>query len=364
MGVPPVPTAREARARNVIASGAEPPLCAWEVRRRLSASGRRRTTCIMYHDGESGQGDGGRREEGTTITAAEWNRPGGHDPSVAVRVGEAANPGPRVPASATPAPTDVSTTPVPTDISASDGHSPVRVLLDTFEEMDHHDGEEEDGALPPGTPCAPPSERRRKRWQTRGSEVCSACSQGAPRGTWGCMRTACSTYFCGAPCRRRASGAHVCSDDAHVAVTVVPPSIVEERVMPEEMRAIVTSGHVDEAVSIAEFDALLGAAVARPAIRTLETIPGQHRARVAEILTALMIAHVDAQRATACGGHESEEAALRAARLLWIAPALLLRAMRRNQEDALAPAPTQLGSRGVERANEVRGRLQLAETGR
>ena len=123
----------------------------------------------MYHDGESGQGDGGRREEGTTITAAEWNRPGGHDPSVAVRVGEAANPGPRVPASATPAPTDVSTTPVPTDISASDERSPVRVLLDTFGEMDRHDGEEEDGALPPGTPRAPPSERRHKRWQTRGS---------------------------------------------------------------------------------------------------------------------------------------------------------------------------------------------------
>ena len=145
---------------------------------------------------------------------------------------------------------------------------------------------------------------------------------------------------------------------------MVPPTIAEEQSMAEGVRALASSGHVDAAVNMAEFDAFLEAAVARPAIRTLETIPRQHRVRVAEILTSLMIAHVDAQRATACGGQESEEAALWAARMLWIAPALLLRAVRCNEEDVLAQAPTQLGSRGVERASEVRGRLQLAEAGR
>ena len=94
---------------------------------------------VRYEVDGSGQGDGERRHA-TIIITTRWNRPGGHDPSVAARMGEAGNPGPRVLASATPAPTEVSVTPVPTDVSEPDDRSLVRVLLDTFEEMDRLGG--------------------------------------------------------------------------------------------------------------------------------------------------------------------------------------------------------------------------------
>ena len=70
---------------------------------------------------------------------------------------------------------------------------------------------------------------------------------------------------------------------------------------------------------------------------------------------------MEVRKGAGCGFTTGAAAALRAARLLWVAPALLLHFCRRHTDDALAPPPTQMGARGVERANEVRNRLQLAE---
>lgn len=96
------------------------------------------------------------------------------------------------------------------------------------------------------------------------------------------------------------------------------------------------------AATIAELDALLEKATARPALRTMESIPRQHRGRTADVMKDLIHAHVDAQKAAGRGSTAGASGALRAARRLWVAPALLLRVCRRHNDDVLAPPPTQL----------------------
>ena len=63
------------------------------------------------------------------------------------------------------------------------------------------------------------------------------------------------------------------------------------------------------------------------------------------------------------GGAAAHAHALRAARLLWAAPALLLRTCRAPRDDVLSSPPTPVLAKGVERSNIVRARLQHAEMG-
>ena len=81
------------------------------------------------------------------------------------------------------------------------------------------------------------------------------------------------------------------------------------------------------------------------------------------LLRDLMVAHMGAQRAAAARAALARQGMLRAARLLWAAPALLLRIPMVVQEATLEGACAQVGAKGAERANEVRRRLQLAEAG-
>ena len=110
-------------------------------------------------------------------------------------------------------------------------------------------------------------------------------------------------------------------------------------------------------------DDLLADATARPALNTLEHIPGHHRLRCADIFRDLFSSHAAAEKAATKGGAAAHAHALRAARLLWAAPALLLRTCRAPRDDVLSPPTAPATAKGVARANIVRARLQHAEVG-
>ena len=203
--------------------------------------------------------------------------------------------------------------------------------------------------------------RHHKRWQAKGEEVCACCGEVPPRGRWAYMCSVCPAFYCNARCRNRAFELHVCADVTACGTQWAPTTLPRDRaVVCAEFQQIDAA---NVAATEREVDALLIEAVARPTLRTMESIPRQHRARTADVLRDLTHAHVDAQSAATRGGPAAAAGALRAARMLWVAPALLLRASRRHVDDGLAPAPAQMGARGVERAQEVRQRLQLAEAG-
>ena len=69
------------------------------------------------------------------------------------------------------------------------------------------------------------------------------------------------------------------------------------------------------------------------------------------------------QAASRGGGEEARAVALHEARLLWIAPALLLRSCMHHADDGLAPPALAMGVKGIQRAHEVRRRAQCAEDG-
>ena len=113
------------------------------------------------------------------------------------------------------------------------------------------------------------------------------------------------------------------------------------------------------------FRGMLGLATSRPALQTMEWIPRnfKHRDRTAEVLRDFYGAHVEAERAALRGGAEPAADAVAAGRLLWLGPTLLLYSRATYEDDVLAPPVTEVATKGVERANMVRGRLQLAESG-
>ena len=292
-----------------------------------------------------------------------------HDPFCACRVGEASNPGPRGgalgggDAVCSPAPT---ASPVPTDLSApttmadtpSSSPCPVGALMRAFDAMDASGGGEAGGHRRGGEEHGT---RHHKRWQAKGEEVCACCGEVPPRGRWAYTCSERPAFYCNARCRNRAFELHVCADVTARGSQWAPTTLPRDRAVLR-----VEAKQIDAAIVAAterEVDAHLTKAVARPALRTMESIPRQHRARTADVLRDLMHAHVDAQRAATRGGQAAAAGALRAARMLRVAPALLLRASRRHMDDGLAPPPAQMGARGVERAQEVRQRLQLAEAG-
>ena len=256
--------------------------------------------------------------------------------------------------------------PVPTDVGApttmadtpSSPPSPVGALLRAFDAMDADCGGEAGGRRGGDEAHVP---RQYKRWQAKGEEVCTCCGDAPPRGRWAYTCSRCPAFYCNARCRNRAFEMHVCADvtarGSQWAPTTMPQDRALTRVEAKQVDAAIV------AVTESEMDALLIKVVAWPALRTMESIPRQHRARTADVLRDLMHAHVDAQRAATRGGPAAAAGALRAARMLWVAPALLLRASRRHVDDGLAPPPTQTGARGVERAHEVRQRLHQAEAG-
>ena len=94
----------------------------------------------------------------------------------------------------------------------------------------------------------------------------------------------------------------------------------------------------------------------------MEWIPRKHRVRTAEVLRDLYGAHAEAERAALRGGAEPAADAAAAGRLLWLGPTLLPRS-RATYDDVLAPPVTEVATKGVERANMVRARLQVAESG-
>ena len=108
---------------------------------------------------------------------------------------------------------------------------------------------------------------------------------------------------------------------------------------------------------------MLAAATARPAVQTMEWIPRKHRVRTAGVLRDFFGPHVEAERAALRGGAEHAADAVAAGRLLWLGPTLLLRSRASYEDDVLAPPVAEVTTKGVERANMLRGRLQLAESG-
>ena len=108
---------------------------------------------------------------------------------------------------------------------------------------------------------------------------------------------------------------------------------------------------------------MLAAATARPALQTMEWIPRKHRVRIAEVLGEFFGVHVEAERAALRGGAEHAADAVAAGRLLWLGPTLLLRSLASYEDDVLAPLVAEVTTAGVERANMLRGRLQLAGSG-
>ena len=72
---------------------------------------------------------------------------------------------------------------------------------------------------------------------------------------------------------------------------------------------------------------------------------------------------MEAERAALRGGVEPAADAVAAGRLLWLGPTLLLCSRATYDDDVLAPPVTEVATKGVERANMVRVRLQMAESG-
>ena len=170
------------------------------------------------------------------------------------------------------------------------------------------------------------AQRRPRKWTAKAGDVCSACY-------W---------VSCGAACKKRDFDTHLCekprlSAAAMRAANAPPPAAV----VPVQTAGVPP-----------DFDELLQRAVSRLALKTPGSIPRQHRVRTAELMRDLMVAHTGAQRAAAAGAALARQGALRAARLLWAAPALLLRIPMVAQEANLEEACAQIGAKGAERANE------------
>ena len=110
-------------------------------------------------------------------------------------------------------------------------------------------------------------------------------------------------------------------------------------------------------------DDLLADVTARSALNTLEHTPGHHRLRCADIFRDSFSSHAAAEKAATKGGAAAHARALHAARLLWAAPALLLRTCRASRDDVLSPPTTPALAKGVERSNIATARLQHAEMG-
>ena len=108
---------------------------------------------------------------------------------------------------------------------------------------------------------------------------------------------------------------------------------------------------------------MLEAAASRPALQTMEWIPRKLRVRTAGVLRDFYGAHVEAERAALRGGAAHAADAVAAGRLLWLGPTLLLRSRATYDDDLLAPPVAEVATKGVERANMVRARLQQAESG-
>ena len=255
---------------------------------------------------------------------ARWYSEGDHNPYRTVRIGEATNPGPRVmpddvmDPSPSLVPTDVSAPSTQIDPPTSPG-SPLGALLEVFAEMD---SEGEGSPRDCGLREAAPESRQSKRWQAKGMEVCTACCARPPRGRWAYMCSACPAFYCNAQCPNRAFDGHVCVERGAGVAELSPTTLADPGRRgwneKDQVNALVTN------FSNQDCDALLARAVARPALRTMERIPRQHRSRVADMLGDLTHAHVDAQWAAERGGGAAEAGALRAARMLWVAPTLLL----------------------------------------
>ena len=131
-------------------------------------------------------------------------------PLAACRIGEATNPGPRV------APDTLC------DVT------PVRVLLDAFEELQEDAAEEEVLPLAHPTPVA---QRRPRKWKAKAGDVCTVCAVPQREGKWGYACSACYWVSCGAACKKRDFDTHLCekprlSAAAARAANAPPPAAV------------------------------------------------------------------------------------------------------------------------------------------
>ena len=197
-----------------------------------------------------------------------------HNPYRACRVGEASNPGLR---GGVVMSRDSVCSPVPTDICApttmadtpTSAASPVATLLEIYDELDRSYGR---------ACCAAP--RVHKRWQAKGSEVCTACGTLPPSGRWAYMCSACPVFYCNAQCRNREFDVRICADARvdELAPTTIPEVGGQAREVGRGVGTLVT------AATNVELDAVLEKATARPALRTMESIPRQHRGRAADVL--------------------------------------------------------------------------------
>ena len=140
-----------------------------------------------------------------------------------------------------------------------------------------------------------------------------------------------------------------------------PPPAILPPVQPEPALEVVPAHRVPSGAR--GFDELLADVASRPAPNTLEHIPGHHRLRCADLFRDFFSSHAAAEKTVAKGGAAAHGQALRASRLLWAAPTLLLHSCLAPREDVLAAPTMPALAKGIERANMVRHRLQLAEQG-
>ena len=233
---------------------------------------------------------------------------------------------------------------------------------------------EPDTPEPASEPLAGSSDRCHKRWRARGGEVCSACTSVQPAHKWGYTCTMCAAVWCSSVCQKGIE-LHRCSH-MQPALPRRPwqPRRAAAELLAEEPIGVfqaelvrvphpdgrLVQGHLPAGRTL---DDLLADATARPALNTLEHIPGHHRLRCADIFRDLFTSHAAAEKAATKGGAAAHAHALRAARLLWAVPALLLRTCRAPRDDVLSQLTAPALAKGVERPNTVRARLQHAETG-
>ena len=234
---------------------------------------------------------------------------------------------------------------------------------------------EPDTPEPASEPFAGSSHRCHRRWRARGGEVCSACASVQPAHRWGYTCTMCAAVWCSSVCQKAGFELHRCS---HMQPALLRRPWQPRRAaaeLPAEEPAGVCQA---ELASVPHpggrppqgrhpagrtLDDLLADVTARPALNTLEHIPGHHRLRCADIFRDLFSSHAAAEKAATKGGAAAHAHALRAARPLWAAPALLLRTCRAPRDDVLSPPTAPALAKGAERSNIVRARLQHAEMG-
>ena len=239
------------------------------------------------------------------------------------------------------------------------GHAtPIRAPLDLFEETD---------CLPEDAPPTLVVSRLPKRWRATGGEICSLCRDPIPAKKMGYTCSACTVVFCSATCRNCFFDSHVCTEARVPAAAPVVLDVVRASAPASLSLAPVAQGRGGQdggeppEVSL---DDMLARATSRPALQTMERIPRQHSARGAEIMRDRLLMHAAAELvASRGGGEEARAAALREARLLWIAPALLLRPCMHHVDDGLASPALATGVKGIQRAHEVRRRAQRTEDG-